>query len=130
MPGKTDQINGERVTENWDAVFQAVTAEPRRQLIVSLLDAGPGRSVSLPESAINPNVPSDPENLRLELYHIHLPKLAEMKFITWETDPFVASRGPKFDQVAVVFEALHAEATMIPDSLVVGCQRLEHEQVE
>jgi len=54
--------------------------------------------------------------------------LAEMDFITWETDPLVASRGPRFDEVAVVFDALHSTADSIPDSLVVGCQRLERER--
>lgn len=120
--------NGEQVIEKWNTVFKALSSEPRRQLVVSLLDAGPDRSVPLPESAIMPNVPSDPEVLRRELHHVHLPMLADMGFITWETEPLVASRGPEFDDVAVVFEALHAEASRIPDSLVIGCQRLEEEQ--
>ncbi|MFC4540408.1 hypothetical protein ACFO5R_00460 [Halosolutus amylolyticus] len=120
--------NGDQVIENWDTVFKALSSEPRRQLIVSLLDAEPDHSVPLPESAIVPNVPPDPEMLRQELHHVHLPMLADNEFITWGTEPLVASRGSKFDQVAVVFEALHADATNIPDSLVIGCQRLEKER--
>ncbi|QSX00107.1 hypothetical protein [Haloterrigena alkaliphila] len=120
--------NGEQVIENWNAVFKALSAEPRRQLIVSLLNASPDESVPLPESAIMPNVPPDPETLRMELHHTHLPLLTNRGFVTWDTDPLVAARGPRFDEVAVVFEALHSEATAIPDSLVVGCQRLEEEQ--
>lgn len=120
--------NGEQIIENWNSVFNALSSEPRRQLIVSLLDAGPDQSVPLPESAIMSNVPPDPEVLRRELHHVHLPMLADGGFVTSETDPWIASRGPKFDEVAVVFEALHAEATSIPDSLVMGCQRLEEEQ--
>ena len=54
--------------------------------------------------------------------------LEEMEFVEWDTDPLVASRGPRFDEVAVVFGALHSYATDIPDSLVVGCQRLEEER--
>lgn len=122
--------NGERIVENWNAVFGALSSEPRRQLLVSLLDAEPDSSVPLPESAIMPNVPPDPEVLRRELHHVHLPMLAKMGFVTWETKPFVVSRGPRFDEVAVVFEALHAEATSIPDSLVIGCRRLEAERQE
>ncbi|WP_415380469.1 hypothetical protein [Halosimplex sp. TS25] len=120
--------NGAQVSERWDTVFKALSSEPRRQLIVSLLDAGPEQSVPLPESAIMPNVPPDQEVLRQELHHVHLPMLAEMEFITWETEPLSASRGPRFDEVAVVFEALHAEAGRIPESVVLGCQRLEEEQ--
>ncbi len=122
--------NGKRVIQKWDDVFKAVSAEPRRQLIVTLLDSPPDQAVPLPESAINPNVPADPEILKQELYHCHLPMLADLGFIKWETEPLVASRGPQFDEVAVVFEALQSAATEIPDSLVVGCQRLEREQQE
>lgn len=120
--------DGERVSENWDTVFKALSAEPRRQLIVSLLDAPADQSVPLPESAAMPNLPVDPETLRIELYHAHLPILEKNGFITYETDPLTASRGPKFDEVAVVFDALHSESVAIPDKLVNGCQRLEQER--
>lgn len=118
--------NGRHVIERWDNVFAVLDAEPRRQIVTSLLDSD--GSVPLPESAINPNAPADPEQLRLELYHKHLPKLAEYGFVEWEDDPLVAKRGPQFEKVAIVFEALHAHAGSIPDSLVVGCQRLERER--
>ena len=120
--------SGERVSENWDAVFRSLSAEPRRQLVVSLLDAPPGGSVPLPESAAMAARESDPDALRAELYHVHLPILAENGYVDWETDPLVAFRGPNFEEVAVVFDALHSAAAEIPDSLVVGCRRLERER--
>jgi len=120
--------NGKKVSENWDAVFRALSAEPRRQLLVSLLDAPPDQSVPLPQSAMMPNVPTDPERLRKELYHVHLPMLEEMGFATSEAEPLVAARGPQFDRVATVLELLHSDAATLPDSVVVGCQRLEAER--
>lgn len=120
--------NGRRVIERWDRVFKAVSAEPRRQLLVSLMNVGPTDTVMLPESAMNPNVPTDPDALRTELHHIHLPKLAEENFIEWEADPLRASHGQRFEEVVVVFDALHSAASEIPDSLVIGCQRLEEER--
>ncbi|AXR77066.1 hypothetical protein [Natrarchaeobaculum sulfurireducens] len=120
--------NGTDVIERWDRVFEAVAAEPRRQLIVSLLDREPDQSVRLPESAVNPNVPIAPERLERELKHCHLPLLADGGYIEWESDPFVASRGSRFEEVAVVFETLHSFAADVPDQLVLGCQRLERER--
>lgn len=120
--------NGKRVIERWNEVFEAVSAEPRRQLVLSLIDAGPGESVSLPECAVSPNVPAVPEQLRFQLHHRHLSLLADREFVEWEADPLVASRGPRFEEVAAVFEALQAHAGALPDSLVVGCQRLERER--
>ena len=120
--------NGQHIIEKWNNVFKALSAEPRRQIIVSLLDAPPNQSVSLPEHAMNPDVPANPEKLQQELYHCHLPLLADQGFVNWETEPLVASRGPQFDELAVVLDALHATATDMPDSLVIGCQRLEKER--
>jgi len=120
--------NGRRVIDRWDDVFAALSAEPRRQIVISLLDAAPSESVPLPESAVNPNVPPDPEKLRRELHHRHLPMLSDLEFVTWDRDPLVAVRGSRFEQVAAVFDALQSAATDVPDSLVVGCQRLERER--
>ncbi|KAA9398836.1 hypothetical protein Har1130_11555 [Haloarcula sp. CBA1130] len=122
--------NGKRVIKRWDEVFKAVTAEPRRQLIIALSDAHPDETVPLPESAVNPNVPRDPEVLRQKLYHCHLPMLSDHDFITWDTEPLVAGRGPRFEEVAAVFESLQSNAIDIPEPLVFGCQRLEREQQE
>jgi hypothetical protein len=120
--------NGKAVIDGWDDVFTAVSREPRRQLVVSLLDASSGESVPLPEAAVNPNVPPEPGCFEMALRHHHLPMLADRGYIEWSDDPLVATRGPEFDEVAVVFRALHAAAADIPDSLVVGCQRLEEER--
>jgi hypothetical protein len=106
--------NGRRVIERWDRVFEAVSAEPRRQLIVSLLDAEEGDSVPLPESGINPNVPVDAEEFRAQLYHTHLPKLAEWDFIEWERDPLRAFRGSRFDEVAVVSKSCNSRQAKFP----------------
>ncbi|ELY63545.1 hypothetical protein CYV19_00430 [Natronobacterium gregoryi SP2] len=120
--------NGRRVTEKWDDVFEAMAAEPRRQLIASLHDVPPDESVSLPESAVNPNVPVNSDQLRQELYHWHLPLLADQGFVDWDPDSLIASRGPNFDDVGTVFDVVHSTADQLPDSLVVGCQRLERER--
>lgn len=120
--------NGKSVIERWDRVFTALSAEPRRQIVVSLRDAPAEGTVPLPESAVNPNVPVDAETLRRELHHQHLPLLAEMEVIEWRRDPLEAARGPRFELVAVVFEALQSNARNLPDELVVGCQRLETER--
>jgi len=120
--------NAMNAVHRWDAVFKAASAEPRRQLVISLLDREPDASVTLPEYAMSPDMPADPDRLRRELVHCHLPLLADDGFVEWQRDPFVASRGPNFDELGCVFESLHTNATAIPDSLVVGCRRLEAEQ--
>ncbi|MHB9288164.1 hypothetical protein ACKVMT_14140 [Halobacteriales archaeon Cl-PHB] len=118
----------EQVIERWNTVFKALSAEPRRQLVVALMDAPATESVPLPESATNPETVYDSDVLRQRLRHVDLPHLAEAKFVEWDDDPLTAWRGPRFEEVAVVMEALHDAAAAIPDSLVVGCTRLEMER--
>lgn len=120
--------NSVRVSETWNDIHDVLSADPRRQLLHSLMDADPGESAPLPESAANPTTPPDPENLRMELKHVHLPKSVDRGFILWDNDPFQASRGPEFEKIEVVFDALFSSVDDFPDSIVIGWQRLEEER--
>ncbi|QPV62479.1 hypothetical protein I7X12_17375 [Halosimplex litoreum] len=111
--------------ERWNSVFRSLAAEPHRQMVVALLEAPPDRELSLPEAANPPYLPGDPEKLYVELVHSHLPALAEHGFVEWDREPLRVRRGPAFEEVAVVFEALHAHADEIPVQLTESCQRLE-----
>jgi len=115
-------------SENWDGVFKGLSAGPRRRLLLSLSDVPPDQSVPLPQHAMKTDSTSDPEAVRRELYHVHLPVLEELGFVTSESEPLAAARGPQFEQVAAVLDSVESEAANLPDSLVVGCQRLEAEQ--
>lgn len=114
-----------RMIERWNTIFRALTAEPRRQLVVSLMEAKPGRELSLPEAANPPYLLRDPETLYSELIHSHLPVLEDAGLIEWRREPLCAKRGPQFAEVATVIEAIHHNASALPPSLREGCQRLE-----
>lgn len=114
------------VVENWNRVFEALSAEPRRQLLVALMDTDD--EIALPEAAANPDVEVDPERLRTNLYHQHLPALADHEFVEWDDDPLVARRGPQFDQVEAVFQVFRDNPGQLPQELVEGCKHLDFEQ--
>jgi len=117
-----------RVVQRWNEVLYALSAEPRRRVIISLMDGERGEAIELPEGAMSPNAEDDPEDLLTVLYHQHLPKLAEMGFIRWDDERKVVTRGPRFEQAAAVLRALEADASELPDELVHGCRRLEVRQ--
>lgn len=114
--------------KRWDQVFEVLGAEPRRQLIIALNDTPSESRVHLPEAAISPVVSVDRKEFTLQLKHHHLPLLEEHGYIQWTVTPFRAGRGPHFDDVAIVFDALQGLASEIPDRLVHGCRRLESER--
>ncbi|MGM0604503.1 MAG: DUF7344 domain-containing protein [Halobacteriota archaeon] len=117
-----------KTVERWDRVFKAFSAKPRRELLISLFDAPIDRPVALPEAAMDPNLQQEPYTVRIELYHHHLPMLAAYGFVRWDSDPLVAYRGPKFDDVGVVVKGIYENVQSIPDNLVTGCHRLEIER--
>ncbi|RQG89908.1 hypothetical protein EA462_07810 [Natrarchaeobius halalkaliphilus] len=116
------------VIERWDDIFTALSAEPRRQLIVTLMNAPAGRRVLLPDAATTAADSFDLEQLRIQLIHHHLPMLAECGFVDWSTDPFCAQRGVRFVEVATIFTALEARIDEIPDQLIDGYQRFEEKR--
>ena len=118
----------QRMIERWDTVFQALGAEPRRQIVLSLMEAPEDRALSLPEAANPSYLREDPTELTTELIHSHLPELADGGFVEWESEPFTVSRGPAFEEAAIVFEALQDRADAIPPQLAEGCQRLEEKR--
>ncbi|MGQ4555149.1 hypothetical protein [Halobellus sp. GM3] len=124
---KTPFESETRGVERWDDVFSALANGVRRQLIIALLDAGPSGSVALPECASGEEEPTDPERLRVELCHRHLPMLAKHGYVEWGTDPFIASWGPRFDELAKVVERLFGTAREMPDSLSNGSRHSDCE---
>lgn len=115
--GATYDPNGTRGEEEWNDVFEALASGARRRLLASLLEAGPGEAVRLPDAAMAAGSPADAERTRIDLYHRHLPALADAGYVEWDREPFRASRGPDFQAVAVVLRALEAEAVLRPDAL-------------
>lgn len=118
----------EEAIRRWDRVFEALSAAPRRHLVDELAAVPDGGSVSLPDAAMPPaGAASEPEGLRIDLHHRHLPMLADAGYIEWQREPFQAVRGPQFDEVAVVLEGLYANAGAVPEHLLAACPTLEHE---
>ena len=120
--------DGFHVVDRWDDVFDALRTEPRRQLVDALMDVSIDEAVPLPDAAINPNLAVDRKQLLIQLRHRHLPLLSDARFVRWDDEPLRAFRGPRFDQVAIVFECLSENADRIPDELVDAYQILEQER--
>jgi len=117
--------DGVATAERWDRAFRVLASEPRRQLLLSLLDAPGDERVTLPDAAEPSDRFVDREGLCVELRHNHLPQLSQAGYVTWTADPFVAERGPAFEEVGAVLETLVAEADRLPEQLVEGCATLE-----
>ena len=108
-------------TEKWDQMYEALSAQPRRMIIFSLLKAPEARWLQLPEAANSSIHPMDSENSAIRLHHIHLPKLAKPGYIYWESDPFRVQRGPHFEEPAFVVRKLTEPGHEYPERLRDEC---------
>jgi len=55
------------------------------------------------------------DRLKLEIHHRHLPKLAKARFIDWDRDSGVITRGPRFDEIAPLIELMVNHRDELPD---------------
>ncbi|ADD04171.1 uncharacterized protein Nmag_0584 [Natrialba magadii ATCC 43099] len=109
--------DGGDVRDQWDQLLRVLSAQPRRQIIVSLLDAPADQRLPLPAAALTSHSAEDSERLVIELQHSHLPVLARAGYIRWEQEPLSVQRGPRFSEPAAVMGLLQGSADRLPDTL-------------
>lgn len=108
-------------TEKWNQLYEALSAQPRRMIIFSLLQNPDERWLPLPDAAHSSIRPMESRDSRLRLRHHHLPKLAEPGYIRWERDPFRVERGPHFEEPAFVVRRLTESGHEYPKRLREEC---------
>lgn len=56
----------------------------------------------------------DLELLTTELYHVHLPKLADAGYIDWDEDTHTIRRGPNFEEIAPLLRLMDDHQDELP----------------
>ena len=106
----------------WDRLYEALSAEPRRMIISSLVDEPEERRLPLPAAAESPNQSTDAETLCVQLRHHHLPLLEDAGYVRWEREPFVVQRGPRFEEPAFLIELVTDSIDELPTPLIDNCK--------
>lgn len=124
-----------------DEVFDVLSDEQRRKLLVSLIADSPPDEHSLiagspPEepSLVTDSSPDEPSLIAdsspdehllhldpdqdVSLYHSHLPKLDKHGFIEWDQDTNVVRPGPNFEDARPLLELLAANRDRLPLDVV------------
>jgi hypothetical protein len=107
----------ERHMSDVTTIYRMLAAEPRRDVLFALCET-PTVQVS---EVLKPRDDGRPEQIRpsggrqesalvdpleLQLYHTHLPKLADVGLVEWERDAGIVSRGPEFSEVRPFVERI------------------------
>lgn len=119
--GKDEDPGRTGIYDRWDQFMSLLSAQPRRQIIASLIEAPDGARLSLPDAAINPDISINREQYEIDLRHRHLPLLAEADYVRWRSDPFQVWRGLRFEEPAGVMRALVSADDHLPPPLRTDC---------
>ncbi|WP_255150157.1 helix-turn-helix domain-containing protein [Halorarius halobius] len=97
-----------------DRMFDALSHPYRRRILLLVSEHNPRDEdeFSVEDLATEDD---DLELLTTELYHAHLPKLAEAGYIEWDEDMRTIRRGPNFDEIAPLLHLMHDHQEELPE---------------
>ena len=112
---------GETLTMRNDEAFEPLADGQRRELLIEVLESGrydvPELSDASQEiaeanrgflreylSTARESSAGDKELIRMHL--VHIPTLADDRFIEWNRDDHVVTKGPRFDELVPVLELI------------------------
>lgn len=108
---ETEFIN--TVTQRINNLFDSLADAQRRRLLFALLE-----TEQLPGDATYLDTPPDgilaEEFDRIKRLHVHLPKLNDYGFVEWNPHEGGIGRGPEFEEVRPVLEALREQRAEVP----------------
>lgn len=122
---------GENLTMRSDEAFEALADGQRRELLVEVLESGrydvPELSDASQEiaeanrgflreylSTARESGAGDKELISMHL--VHIPTLADDRFIEWNRDDHVVTKGPRFDELAPVLELIDESRNDRPET--------------
>jgi len=86
--------------------FDALANEHRRRLLVALSDENPQPDNVQSSATVGVGVMQTEQPVRVELYHVHLPKLEDYGFIQWNKDTGEISKGSQFSEIRPLLECI------------------------
>lgn len=99
--------SGGRQTASLDRMFDVLSHPYRRRLLTVLAEADPRADEELSPGELHAEG-EDLKHVRIELFHHHLPKLAEAGYIHWDRETNTVRHGPTYDEIAPLVELLVA----------------------
>lgn len=95
-----------------ERVFDALRDPIRREILATLVRGGGPTDEDAVVASIAVGMRDD-QRLRIDLLHVHLPKLVQMGYVEWVPGGAIR-RGPRFEEIATVVEVLLANEDALP----------------
>jgi hypothetical protein len=95
-------------TMGFDKIADALGHQTRRNILLELVDDNPLQ----PLEALATHDPREDE--KLQLIHIHLPKLDDMGYVTWDREDETVVKGSNWEEIEPVVRLLSDNSERIP----------------
>lgn len=102
------------VDSGFDTALLALAKPYRRQLLLALLEHNPQDDTDSDPLDLVPAT-DEPDVFNTKLVHVHLPKLEDMGYITWDRAANKISKGPKWDEIAPLLELIANHRDELPE---------------
>ncbi len=97
-------------------MFDMLGNSYRRRILLAVADHNPrDEDEFAPETFNSDSVDeNEVEQMKTELFHSHLPKLADAGYIAWDPDTETIRRGPNFEEIAPLLELMDEHEDELP----------------
>ncbi|WP_152040095.1 DUF7344 domain-containing protein [Salinigranum salinum] len=95
-----------------DNQFEALSSPHRRRLLLALerMEGGTIHPLFRPPDHRG-DAGTDPDHEQLVLWHVHLPKLERLGYVTWDPETDEVARGPRFAEIRPLLRFLIRDGT-------------------
>jgi hypothetical protein len=102
-----------------DAMLHALCHPYRQRILLAVSDHGPRTGEEFTPDSFGPDDADDVERkrMRTELYHSHLPRLAKLGYVEWDSETGTVRRGPNFEAIDPLVRLLVEHEDELPDDL-------------
>ncbi|WP_416840203.1 hypothetical protein [Haloferax sp. DFSO52] len=102
-------------TPRLDEAFDALRNVHRRRLLLNLRHGSVTRLGGATRVVADGGT-NDHEQLEVELFHLHLPKLDSAGYVSWHRESGVIEKGPAFEDIVPLLELLENNAEELPET--------------
>ncbi|WP_435075565.1 DUF7344 domain-containing protein [Halorubrum sp. HHNYT27] len=98
-----------------DVTLDILANHYRRRLLIALLEHNPQDDDDTQTPVEATVEDGDLETLRVQMTHVHLPKMEDAGFIRWNREMNEVRKGPRFDEIRPLLELIHNHSDELPD---------------
>jgi len=103
-----------------DDMFDALSDRRRRRLLLTIRNECEGDDPRMDIEALSDAVARGvrADEVRVQLHHVHLPKLADSGYIRWDSATGTVTTGPRWDDIGAVLDVLVENRDELPDGVL------------